>query len=132
MSTIVTERDLSSPADEAWRLLEDAGNVQNAFPGIVAECELDDAGVRTVTFENGTVVREIIVTVDCKRRRVAYSIQDRFAVHGASMQILDQPDGGARFRWYSDFLPESSAPAVQAMMERGADAFVRAVADSAS
>jgi carbon monoxide dehydrogenase subunit G len=127
MATIVVERDLPCPADQAWELLADVGGVDKAFPGIVRDSRMED-GVRTVTFESGAVVREIIVGVDEARRRVAYSIEGgRFSVHAASVQIVPRADR-ATLLWISDFLPEAAAPVVQDLMQRGADAFVGAAA----
>ncbi len=128
MATIVVERDLSCSAEQAWELLADVGSVHKAFPGIVRDSQLSDDGVRTVTFDSGAVVTEIIVGVDEARRRVAYSIQGgRFSVHGASMQIVPRADG-AQLLWISDFLPDTAAPIVQGLMEQGGNAFADATA----
>ena len=134
MATIMVERDLNCSVDQAWALLEDTASVDKAFPGVVQDSRLDSDGVRTVTFANGTVVREAIVSVDPARRRVAYSIQGgRFSVHGASMQIVcDAGDAGARLVWISDFLPDSVAPVVEGLMERGGHAFSAAVSLTAA
>jgi hypothetical protein len=92
----------------------------------VRKSELGADGVRTVTFESGTVIREAIVGVDAARRRVAYSVlEGRFSLHAASVQIVPH-EQGARLVSASDFLPDSAAPLVQGLMESGGDALVEA------
>jgi carbon monoxide dehydrogenase subunit G len=127
MATVVVERELHCSADHAWELLEDVANLHHAFPGIVRDSQLDGDGIRTVTFDSGVVVREAIVGIEDARRRVAYSILGgRFGMHAASMQVVPRGDG-AQLLWISDFRPDSAAPVVQGLMERGGDAFSAAV-----
>ncbi len=132
MATIVVERELSSSADQAWEWLQNVGDVHKAFPGVLLDSHLDDEGVRTVTFANGTVISEAIVGIDQARRRVAYSVVGgRFSAHMASIQIVAQ-DHAARLLWITDFLPDSAAPIVDGLMNRGADAFAAVVGGPAS
>jgi hypothetical protein len=83
-------------------------------------------GIRTVTFANGLVVQERIVTVDEPRRRVAYSVLgEMFEHHSASMQILPVDAVNCRFLWVSDFLPDERAGTIQPLVEQGARALAR-------
>ena len=72
-----------------------------------------------VTFANGMVVREVIVDVDDKARRLAYSARsERLSHHNASFQVL--PEGsGSRLVWIADVLPPEAAEMVAGMMETG-------------
>jgi len=129
MATVTSEVTLPTDADRTWALLRAAGAADKAFPGVLTGCRLD-GDVRTVTFANGMVVRERIVSIDETRRRIAYAvIEGRFGHHSASMQII--PDGPARSRfvWISDFLPDDRETMVRPLVEQGTQAFLRTVGE---
>jgi hypothetical protein len=74
---------------------------------------------RVVTFANGMVVREEIVTVDDASRRVVWAIIGQQFVHyNGAAQVFDHPDG-SRFVWTTDLLPDDVAGNVDAMMAAG-------------
>lgn len=91
---MIREIAIDAPAEIAWSAVRDAGNVHTRLvPGFVAATMLDE-GVRTVTFANGVVLQEAIVTIDEERRRIAYaSIGGRAQHHNASMEVV--PDGAS-------------------------------------
>jgi hypothetical protein len=63
------------------------------------------------------------VAVDDDQRRLAYTVVgDLFDHHNASMQVDDDGRGGAQIVWVTDLLPDTSAPMVAALVERGAAA----------
>jgi hypothetical protein len=126
MASIIKEVKLTAGYEKAWAMLRNVAAADKAFPGILIACRMEDA-VRTVTFANGSVVRERIVTIDEARRRVVYGvIEGRFSHHSASMQVLPE-GGGSRLVWVSDFLPDEGEPMVRALVDEGAEAFRRAV-----
>jgi hypothetical protein len=125
MGTIITETKLNSSADAAWAMLRDVGAVHLAFPGVLIASEAD-GDIRTVTFANGNVVRERIISIDDLRRRIAYAvIEGRFQHHSASMQIVAHETKGCRFVWITDFLPEEEEPLLTDLIAQGAEAFRR-------
>jgi len=66
------------------------------------------------------VVREQIVDVDERARRLAYSVVEwRATHHNASIQVF--PDGVNRSRivWIADLLPDDLADLVEGLMEQG-------------
>jgi hypothetical protein len=131
MATVTSEATLLVSAECAWALLRRVGAADEAFPGILTGCRLDD-DVRTVTFANGMVVRERIVSIDEARRRVAYAvIEGRFSHHNASMQIIPDGPDRSRFVWISDFLPDDHQDMVRPLVEQGTSAFLRALQTSA-
>ena len=102
-----------------WDVVRDVGAVHTRFaPGFVTDTVLGD-GDRMVTFANGMVVREVIVDVDDKARRLAYSARsERLSHHNVSFQVL--PEGcGSRLVWIADVLPPEAAEMVAGMMETG-------------
>jgi hypothetical protein len=126
MATIIKEIELEANADKAWATLRDVGNAHLAFPGDLTESRLD-GDVRTVTFANGQVVRERIVTIDDARRRLAYGvIEGRFSHHSASIEVIEAGPQRCRVLWTNDFLPNESAAVVAPLVEHGAAALQRA------
>ena len=79
-----------------------------AAPGFVADTRLE-AGARVVTFGNGMVVREPIVTIDDEARRLVWTAEGGRTTHyNASLEVLDRSGGGAVVVWTADFLPEAA------------------------
>ena len=126
MASIIKDVPLAVSAEQAWALLRDPGAAHRAFPGVLADC-VRDGDERVVTFANGMVLRERILSVDETHRRVAYAaLGEHFVHHSASMQII--PDGAARSRffWASDFLPEEVGAQMLPLIEQGCAAFRQA------
>ena len=93
--------------------------------GFVIDCKLD-GNVRNVTFANGMKVREVIISIDDERRRVAWLATGGTLTHyNASAQALPAPDGATDVRWIADLLPDEVAPAITAMIEQGLAAMKR-------
>jgi len=72
---------------------------------------------RVVTFANGTVAREVIVTVDEEARRLVWTIVGgRMTHHNGAAQVVAEGARASRFVWTTDLLPDALAPAIEAMM----------------
>jgi hypothetical protein len=127
MATIRKDAALALDAESAWRALREFGDADRLFAGVLSGCACD-GDVRTVTFVNGLVVRERLVTRDDAARRIVYAVLDgSFTQHSASMEIA--PDGqGSRFIWTSDFLPDEAAEGVLPLVEAGCAALQRNLA----
>lgn len=132
MATIRKEFTVAVPPDRVWAALRDFGRVHEVLaPGFVTGCTLEDGGaVRAITFANGMSVRERLVACDDSLRRLAYAAEGGSAnFHHASAEAV--PAGnGTRFVWTTDVLPDSLAPAIEAMMDAGVKAMQRALADA--
>ena len=129
MATIRREFPVDAPPERAWAAVRDVGNAHRLFAGVLTDCRLED-GARTVTFANGMVVRELIVTVDDETRRLVWSARgERFVHHNASLQVLPSGDGTgdgkSRVVWIADLLPDELASAVAGLMDAGASAMKR-------
>ena len=120
MASIRKEISLEAPVDHVWNAIRDAGAVHTRLtPGFVTDCRMDEEA-RVVTFANGFVARELIVDVDDKARRLAYSARTANLLHhNASFQVLDEGNGRCRVVWTADILPHSAAIVVNAMMDEG-------------
>lgn len=119
-ATVRTETPVDAPADFVWAAVKDVGAVHTRLArGFVSGTTLE-GDMRTVTFANGMVVKEVITGIDDTVRRLAYSaVEGRATHHAASIEVV--PDGqGCRLVWVTDVLPEAMAEPIRAMMEAGA------------
>jgi hypothetical protein len=120
MASIVKTTEIDAPVEAVWDAVADFGAVHRRFaPGFVTNVELIP-GARMVTFANGLTVKELFLGVDHERRRLAYSVAERFAHHSASFQVDALPGGRSRLTWTADVLPDDVAlGTVAPMMEQG-------------
>ena len=74
MASIRKELIVDAPVEHVWAALRDIGNVHTRLAQqFVTETKLDGDS-RLVTFANGEVVRERIVDIDDRARRLAYAV----------------------------------------------------------
>lgn len=108
---------------EVWDAIRDYGAVHKRVAvGFVVDCRLDSDD-RVVTFANGTVVREILVSLDDTSRRLVYSVVGtRLTHHNASFQVLAEGDDRSRIVWITDILPNDLAGYIDAQMTAGSHA----------
>jgi hypothetical protein len=120
MASVQKEIVISASVDDVWSALGDVGALHTRLaPGFVTDTRLEP-GARIVTFGNGMVVRELIVTIDEGARRVVWSaVGQPFTHHNGSAQVVAASDGRARVIWIADFLPDGIRDAIDAMMEQG-------------
>jgi len=119
MATVVREVATRARPRFAWGAIADVGALHTRLvPGFVVATRLEP-GARVVTFANGAIVREPIVTVDEATRRLVWSAEGGRTTHyNASLQVLGG-NAGARIVWVADFLPDSAAGAIAAAMDVG-------------
>jgi len=120
MASIRREILTKAPADAVWDALRDIGALHTRLvPGFVTDTRLEP-GARIVTFGNGMVVRELIVTVDDAERRVVWSaVGGSLTHHNGSAQVFSDANGLTKVVWIADLLPNEAAAAISAMMEQG-------------
>ncbi|MGH2586500.1 MAG: SRPBCC family protein [Dehalococcoidia bacterium] len=123
MASIHKEILIDARPEDVWAAIRDYGAVhQRLAPGFVVDAHLDGDD-RIVTFFNGLVARERLISIDDDARRLAYSaVGGRLAHHNGSIQVIDDGEGGSRFRWTIDLLPNELADLISAMMDQGAAA----------
>jgi hypothetical protein len=121
MASIHKDLPLDARPDDVWAAVRDYGAVhQRVAPGFVTDCRLDGDS-RIVTFANGNVARELLVTMDDERRRLVYAVvSERVKQHSASIQIFADGDNRSRVVWITDVLPNEIAPYIDGQMELGA------------
>jgi len=122
MASVVKDFHVNAPVEDVWDALRDFYAVHERLaPGFLTAMQKEE-GARILTFANGSVAREVLVSIDDDRRRIVYTIpSERLAYHGASAQVF--PDGkGCRFVWITDLLPDAMAPYISAQMDEGVKA----------
>lgn len=120
MASIRKEIVTKARPDEVWEALRDVGALHTRLvPGFVTDTRLEP-GARIVTFGNGRVVREVIVTIDDDERRVVWSVVGTSMTHhNGSTQVFSDAKGLTKVVWIADLLPDEAAGTVGAMMEQG-------------
>lgn len=123
MASIHIEFDIEADSATVWEVIGDwsDGPVRMA-PGFVATSEAHD-DVRVVTFADGFVARERLVSRDESTRRVAYSLigdTARPEHDNAVMQVVSDGPHRCRFLWSRDVLPDEAAGPLRAAMEQAA------------
>jgi len=119
MASVRKEILIDAPTDQIWDALRDVGALHTRLvPGFVTDTRMD-GDARIVTFGNGMVAREEIVSVDETGRRVAWAVlHEPFRYYSAAARV--EPDGrGSRFIWTADFLPNELCEQVESMMSTG-------------
>lgn len=123
MATIRTEITIDVPPADAWAALRDWAALHTRLaPGFVTDLRLD-GGDRVITFFNGAMVRERLVTIDEQDRRLVWSIVgEPYDHHNGAAQVHTASGDATRFVWIADVLPDDLGPRTEAMMEQGINA----------
>lgn len=126
MASIYKDIALEASAEIVWDAMRDFGAVhRRVAPGFVLNAKLD-GDARIVTFANGNIARELLVTCDDARRRLVYAVEsERVRQHSASVQIVADGER-SRMIWITDVLPNEIAPYIESQMEAGAAAIRKA------
>jgi len=119
MATLRKEIAIANGATPVWHALRDFGQVHTRVaPGFLTNLKMDN-GDRILTFFNGMVARERLVTLDDETCRLVYAVIDGQASHyNAAVQIFPEGDGRSRLVWQIDLLPNELAPAIDGLMDQ--------------
>ena len=119
MAALFKEVRIEAAPERVWDAVRDVGALHTRLvPGFVVDTKLDGE-TRIVTFGNGMVVREPILSCDDARRRLAWSAQGGRATHyNAVLEVTDE-GAATRVRWTTDLLPHELADTLGAMQEQG-------------
>jgi hypothetical protein len=140
VATIRSKLTTRAGADQVWSAVRDIGALHTRLvPGFVVDTRLEP-GARVVTFINGVVLREPIVTLDDEARRLVWTAEGGRARHyNASLKVSALPGGLTSVVWTADFLPDDlhccfsrAIEAGMAAMQRSLDALVREDATEAA
>jgi len=135
MATIRSEIKTAASVADVWSAVRDVGALHTRLvPGFVVDTKIEP-GARVVTFVNGTVLREPIVTLDDEARRLVWTHEGGRAKHyNAALEVSALPDGSTSVEWTADFLPDDlmsyfsqAIKAGMAAMQRSLDSLAVAV-----
>jgi hypothetical protein len=120
MASVQREITTKAGVDDVWSAIRDVGALHTRLvPGFVIDTKLEGA-VRIVTFGNGMVVREPIVTIDDQARRLVWAAEGNITKHyNASVQVSANDDGSSKVVWIADFLPDGAASVISTAIEAG-------------
>ena len=120
MASVKREIMTKARVDDVWSAIRDVGALHTRLvPGFVTDTKLEGS-VRIVTFANGMIVREPIVSIDDRAKRLVWSAQGGITEHyNASVQVTANDDGSSKVVWIADFLPDSAASAISAAIDAG-------------
>jgi hypothetical protein len=120
MASIHKEVLIHARPETVWDAVRDVGAVHTRLaPGFVVDTRLEQ-DARVVTFGNGMVARERIVTIDNDARRLVWAVVGgRLTHHNASMQVIAEGTDRSRAVWIADLLPHALAGDIAAMIEQG-------------
>lgn len=119
MATIRNEMRTTAAPAVVWEAIADVGALHTRLvPGFVVDTHLVE-GARVVTFGNGMVVEEPIVTLDAEERRLVWGAKGGPLTHyNGAVQVFAE-GSGSRVVWTADFLPHEAAGFVGPMIDEG-------------
>jgi carbon monoxide dehydrogenase subunit G len=128
MASIQKDIPIAAPAAEVWAAIADFHKVhERVAPGFLTGLTAED-GARTVTFSNGATARELLVSSDPVRRRLAYAIPGgAMTAHMATVQVFEDGADRSRIVWITDLLPDSLADYIDSQMALAAPIMAKAL-----
>jgi hypothetical protein len=119
MASIRQEITVAAKPAAVWDAIRDVGAVHTRLaPGFVVDTRLEGDS-RVVSFGNGLVARERIITVDDAAHRLVWSVVEGRPTHyNASLQVFAEGEG-SRLVWIADLLPNELEPAIAGMIAQG-------------
>ncbi|QSQ14178.1 SRPBCC family protein [Myxococcus landrumensis] len=122
-------KDITTRAtpEKVWDAIRDIGALHTRLvPGFVVDTRLEP-GARVVTFSNGMVVREPIVSVSDEERRLVWGAEGGSMTHyNGAVQVFAE-GAGSRVVWTADFLPHEARTFMAPMLEAGMAAMQKAL-----
>jgi carbon monoxide dehydrogenase subunit G len=131
MASIYKEFLVNASPQFVWEAVKDVGAVHARLAqGFVTDTRLE-GDTRTVTFANGFVVQEQVVSIDDETRRFVYrALGGRASHHNAFFQVFPTADGKAKVLWVTDLLPDEMRAPIEQMVELGSGAIQRTLENS--
>jgi carbon monoxide dehydrogenase subunit G len=131
MATLHKEVFIAAPPEHVWDAMRDIGALHTRLvPGFVVDTKLEP-DARIVTFGNGMVVREPILSLDDERRRLAWTLQGAQTTHYNAVIHVVAEGAGCRVVWTTDLLPHEMAEPLGAMQDQGLAVMKRTLEASA-
>ena len=125
MPSISSEIIIEAPQKIVWDVVGGFANGPQRFaPGILVDCRVDETGVRTITFADGTAARERLIARDEQARRIVWGwLADEVVHDNTSMQVFAQGEAQSRLVWIHDTLPDELTGWLATAMDQLAPVF---------
>lgn len=118
MATNRREITIEASAAKVWDAVRDFAHVhERVAPGFLTKLEVDKED-RVLTFFNGLVARERLVTLDDPAMRLVYAVVEGRATHyNGSIEVQTAGNEKSRLVWTIDLLPNELGSVVGGMMD---------------
>src|SRR5215472_6275283 len=122
MASIRKEIVIEASAAKVWDALRDFHAVDSRLATGFVVKSVPDGNTRILTFSNGSVAREELVSVDDFTRRLVYAIcsSERLRHYQGAAQVFAEGDSRCRFVWIVDVLPDEMAGYIRDQMSLAA------------
>lgn len=117
MATIHKQFKINAPSDRVWSKMSDLAGVHSLL-GMLTNAKVD-GDMRVCQTHNGASLKELIVSVDNKEKRLVYAIIEspfNFEFHSASWQAISDGDRTI-FEWYTDLKPDRLAETIELIID---------------
>lgn len=125
MASVQKSVTIACDAVQAWDAVSDVGKIHTRLaPTIVADTRLKSGGeVRVVTFANGIVLKEQIISNSAELKRLVWSAEsEHWHHHNASLQVHSSGPGECTATWTADVLPHAAGAMMEQFLEMGLSA----------
>lgn len=102
------KESINTTPDKLWEIVADFGALDTFVEGIES-CEIEGSGtgaVRTLTLQDGTIVKEKLISRDDTQRKLTYSILESpmpIKNYTGTMQVEESDNQTSVFTWSSTF-----------------------------
>jgi hypothetical protein len=120
VASIRRETVVDVPIEDVWDAVRDYGALHERLaPGFATDTRLEGED-RIVTFLNGTVVRERLISLSDEERRLVWTIVDGpWTHHNGSVELRAEGGGNrTRFVWTTDIPPHETGEATVPLAEQ--------------
>ncbi len=130
MASITKEVLTDASPNAVWDAIRDIGALHTRLvPGFVVDTRLVPGG-RVVTFANGMLAEEPIISSSDSLRRLVWTARSPGSAlthYNGAVQVYARAAGGSRVEWTADFLPDAAQGALEPMLAAGASAMTKAL-----
>lgn len=125
MGTVSKTISIAASAQTAWDAIADVGELHvRVAPIMVTDTILEDSGtVRIVTFSNGAVLREQIISNDPATMRLSWTASGGPWVHHNASLVVVKHDAGCDVTWTADVLPHDAVAVIAPFIDAGLATF---------
>jgi hypothetical protein len=118
MATVRRTIDVDVPIAEVWDAVRDFGALHERVAAGFATATQLEGEDRVVTFFDGAVHRERLISSDDELRRLAWTIVDGpWTHHSGSVELFAESVRRTRFVWTTDMLPHDTADGTTKMID---------------